>query len=84
MAAVVLEDFYKPFFTIQLTKRQTEFLMKTTVVVMGSICVALVLVVEKLGAVLQLTLSISAITSGPALGIFTMGVLLPWVNAKVI
>lgn len=28
-------------------------------------------------------MSIGAIASGPALGIFTMGILLPWVNSKV-
>lgn len=28
-------------------------------------------------------MSLSAISSGPTLGIFTMGVLLPWINARV-
>lgn len=28
-------------------------------------------------------MSLSAFASGPTLGIFTMGVLLPWINAKV-
>lgn len=28
-------------------------------------------------------MSLSSITSGPTLGIFSMGVLLPWINAKV-
>jgi hypothetical protein len=53
MAAVVLEDFYKTWFSHQLSPLQTNILMKTVVVVVGAICVGLVFVVEKLGAVLQ-------------------------------
>ncbi|CAH1183378.1 unnamed protein product [Phaedon cochleariae] len=82
MAAVVLEDFYKPFFKTKLTERQTYLMMKITVLSMGAVCVGLVFVVEKLGAVLQLTMSIGAIANGPSLGLSTMGILLPWVNAK--
>ncbi|XP_057665819.1 sodium-coupled monocarboxylate transporter 1-like [Diorhabda carinulata] len=82
MAAVVLEDFYKPFFKKELSEKQTYFLMKTTVLVIGTMCVGLVFVVEKLGAVLQLAMSIGAISNGPSLGLFTMGVLFPWINAK--
>jgi len=53
MAAVVLEDFYKTWFTHHPSPRQTNIVMKTVVVVMGAICVGLVFVVEKLGTVLQ-------------------------------
>lgn len=83
MAAVVLEDFIKPFRKTGFTPRVADILMKLTVVILGATCVALVFVVEKTGShVLQLTVSLSSITSGPSLGIFSMGVLLPWINAK--
>nr|CAH7758339.1 unnamed protein product [Callosobruchus chinensis] len=82
MAAVVLEDFYKPFFQKELTEKQTYFFMKATVIITGTVCLGMVYVVEKLGAVLQLAMSIGAIANGPSLGLSTMGILLPWVNAK--
>ncbi|XP_076687275.1 sodium-coupled monocarboxylate transporter 1 [Andrena cerasifolii] len=83
MAAVVLEDFVKPFRKTPFTPKMADILMKLTVVVLGVICVGLVFVVEKTGShVLQLSTSLASITSGPSLGIFSMGVLLPWVNAK--
>ncbi|XP_076642731.1 sodium-coupled monocarboxylate transporter 1 [Halictus rubicundus] len=83
MSAVVLEDFIKPFRKTPFTPKAADILMKLTVVILGIICVALVFVVEKTGShVLQLTTSLGSITSGPSLGIFSMGVLLPWVNAK--
>ncbi|XP_014234000.1 sodium-coupled monocarboxylate transporter 1-like [Trichogramma pretiosum] len=87
MAAVVLEDFIKPALASRscepLSKRRVDLLMKLTVLVLGVVCTGLVFVVEKTSShVLQLTFSLSAITSGPSLGIFSMGVLVPWINAN--
>lgn len=79
----MLEDFYKTFFHNPLPENKVQILMKSTVIIFGAICVALVFVVEKLGGVLQLTMSFEAIANGPSLGLFAMGALLPWVNAKV-
>lgn len=82
MAAVFLEDFYKTFVRKEISEKCTYIMMKSTVVVMGVICVGLVFIVEKLGAVLQLSMSVGAIAIGPSLSLFTMGVLIPWINAK--
>lgn len=57
--------------------------MRSVVVGMGTICLALVVVVQRMGTVLQLTMSLEAITNGPLLGIFTIGILMPWINATV-
>lgn len=56
--------------------------MRAVVAIFGTICVSLVFVVERLGAVLQLSMSLGAVTNGPLLGIFTMGVLIPWVHGR--
>ena len=82
MSAVILEDFFKSFTKVPLTDKQTGYVMRGVVAVFGTICVCLVLVVEKLGAVLQLSMSLSAVTNGPLLGIFSMGVLLPWIHGN--
>ncbi|RZB62225.1 sodium-coupled monocarboxylate transporter 1-like, partial [Asbolus verrucosus] len=82
MAAVILEDFYHFFFNKPLTDKQSFIIMKLTVVICGVICVSLVYVVQQLGTVLQIAMSIGTIASGSSLRIFTMGVLLPWVHAK--
>ncbi|GLH07141.1 Putative sodium-dependent multivitamin transporter, partial [Gryllus bimaculatus] len=80
MSAVVLEDFYKTFFKTTLTEKQTNILMKSVVVITGIICVCLVVVVEKLGSILQMALSLVSITNGPTLGLFSMGLFFPWIN----
>lgn len=55
MSAIVLEDFVKPFVHKPLSNRAINWIMRMVVVFMGVICVALVVVVQKLGTVLQLT-----------------------------
>lgn len=73
MSAVMLEDFFKSFTSRPLTVTQTKYITRGVVAVFGAICVALVFVVEKLGSVLQLSMSLGAVAQGPLLGIFTMG-----------
>lgn len=80
MAAVILEDFVKCFIKKPLTEKQTHYVMRFVVAIFGGICVGLVFLVEHLGAVLQLSISLGAVSNGPLLGIFTMGVLMPWIN----
>lgn len=83
MSAVVLEDFVKPFRKKPLSNLAINWIMRSVVVGMGTICLALVVVVQRMGTVLQLTMSLEAITNGPLLGIFTIGILMPWINATV-
>lgn len=83
MSAVMLEDFFKSFAKKPLTERQTALIMRFVVIIFGAICVSLVFVVEKLGTVLQLTITLSSVANGPLLGIFTAGVMVPWIEGKV-
>lgn len=84
MSAVILEDFVKSFVKKPLTEKQTHYVMRFVVAIFGGICVCLVFLVEKLGTVLQLSISLSAVSNGPLLGIFTMGVLLPWIGGTAV
>lgn len=81
MAAVVVEDFWRPLARTPPTAARVNVAMRLVVVVFGAVCVGLVFVVEKLGVVLQLTGSLNAISSGPVLAVFFGGVFMPWVNA---
>lgn len=83
MAAIVLEDFCKPFVKTQLTERQTNIVMRGTVLLVGIISASLVFVVEHLGTVLQLSISLSSMAGGPIFGLFTMGLICPWVKKRV-
>lgn len=85
LAAVFLEDYIKPSCQEPLSEKQTAFIMRLIVVLLGVISVALVFVVEYLGhAVLQLSATMSSTTGGPLLSLFLMGLLMPWINTRVI
>lgn len=83
MAAIVLEDYYKPFVKTALTERQTKNVMRGTVLVIGIVSVSLVFVVEHMGTVLQLTTTLSSMAGGPLFGVFLVGLLCPWVKKRV-
>ncbi|KAJ8917414.1 hypothetical protein NQ315_005460 [Exocentrus adspersus] len=83
MTGVIFEDLIKPRIKKPLSESQASFLMKVIVVIIGSICVGLVFVVEKMGAALiQASGSLSAITAGPLLGIFSLGMFCPQANPQ--
>ncbi|KAM7360701.1 solute carrier family 5 member brother of rumpel isoform 1-T3 [Cochliomyia hominivorax] len=82
MSAVVLEDFVKPFVRRPLSETAINWIMRSVVVLVGALCVCLVYVVEHMGTVLQLTMSLEAITNGPLFGIFTIGIFMPWINGN--
>ncbi|XP_037950756.1 sodium-coupled monocarboxylate transporter 1-like [Teleopsis dalmanni] len=82
IAGVVLKDFVEPFRTQPLTERQTAILLRVVVMCFGLLSLAMVSVVEKLGMVMQLSATVGSMSAGPLLGIFTVGMLLPFVNTK--
>lgn len=82
MSAVILYDFFNTFRSKPLSKKETEIVMRGTVIIAGILAVLLVYVVENLGAVLQLSMSIPPAIGGPMLGVFIIGIMLPWIGAR--
>ncbi|CAH0557293.1 unnamed protein product [Brassicogethes aeneus] len=82
MTGVIFEDLIKPRIKKPLSESRASLLMKVIVVCIGAICVGLVFLVEKMGALIQAAGSLSAITAGPLLGIFTLGMFFPIANSK--
>lgn len=84
LAAVILEDFVKPHMRNKpMTERTVALTMRLVVVIFGISSIFMVYVVEHLGMVLQLSASLQSSLYGPMLGIFTVGMLMPWVGEKV-
>lgn len=48
----------------------------------GAISVGLVFLVERLGPVFQIAVSTRGVTDGPLLGLFVLGMMVPWANTK--
>ncbi|XP_076223835.1 sodium-coupled monocarboxylate transporter 1 [Nomia melanderi] len=81
-SVVVLEDFIKGCFGLQLSDRCSFIFVKMLVVLLGSIALGLLFLVEKLGGILAITGSLAAIAAGTSFGVFTLGILFPWTNSK--
>lgn len=82
ISACVYEDFIKPRSSRPMSRMQVAFIMRLIVVIFGVSSFGLVFLVEKLGTVLQLSLTLHAITNGPLLGIFATGICFPWIKSK--
>uniref|UniRef100_A0A6P4FGM2 Sodium-coupled monocarboxylate transporter 1 isoform X3 n=1 Tax=Drosophila rhopaloa TaxID=1041015 RepID=A0A6P4FGM2_DRORH len=82
LACVITQDIVRPLLKKPMTERQTAFWLRAIVVVCGFSCLGMVNIVEKLGQVVPLATSTAAVSMGPLLGIYCMGVGLPWVKGK--
>ncbi|XP_026667942.1 sodium-coupled monocarboxylate transporter 1-like isoform X2 [Ceratina calcarata] len=81
MAGVIYEDLIKPWLKVPLSNVAASRAMKGMVLITGTLCVGLVFLVEKLSGLIQAGKSLSGITAGPLLGIFTLGMFFPMANS---
>ncbi|KAK6622118.1 hypothetical protein RUM44_001925 [Polyplax serrata] len=81
MTGVILQDFIRPLRKKPMSEASAAFFMKIIVVVLGITLLILACVVDKLGGLIQTSGSLSGITAGTLLGIFTLGMLFPWANS---
>ncbi|XP_017026819.1 sodium-coupled monocarboxylate transporter 2 isoform X1 [Drosophila kikkawai] len=82
LSGVILTDFVEPFRKKPLTERQTAYVLRGVVIAFGLISMASVPIVQRLGLVMQLSSTVAAITCGPLLGAFSVGMLLPFVKTE--
>ncbi|CAH1367544.1 unnamed protein product, partial [Tenebrio molitor] len=82
LSGVIYKDFISRFSRRQFTEKSAVFILKLIVVIEGVLCTSLVLLIEHLGQTFPLSVSLSGIINGPLLGLFTLGVLFPKINAK--
>lgn len=82
VAGTLYQDFIKPLMPIDTKDRTANLIMKSIVIIFGIACTMLVLVVEQLGTIMQISISLQGVTNGVALFIFTFGMFVPWGNTK--
>ncbi|PNF32535.1 Sodium-coupled monocarboxylate transporter 2 [Cryptotermes secundus] len=82
LGATLFEDFIRPCLRNKSSDKTINNIIKCVVVIIGALCVLIVFVVDKLGAVLQLTLRAAGVTSGAMVGLFTFGMFYPRGNSK--
>lgn len=82
MTGVIFQDLVRPCLKRSISEGRASFIMKIIVFIIGCICVGAVFLVEKMGTLIQAGKSLSGITAGALLGIFSLGMFFPWANSK--
>nr|XP_019536046.2 sodium-coupled monocarboxylate transporter 1-like [Aedes albopictus]XP_029708665.1 sodium-coupled monocarboxylate transporter 1-like [Aedes albopictus] len=81
LAGTIYEDFIRHRYPNSSEKTASN-VMKILVVILGVIVIALVFVAEKMGQVMHMAISLSGVTSGTLLGMFSSGMLTTTINTK--
>ncbi|XP_050430398.1 putative sodium-dependent multivitamin transporter [Adelges cooleyi] len=82
LAAVTLEDYIAPFANGKMTDQKRVYCLKALVVFYGVITILLGFCAHFVGPLLQASMTIFGIIGGPILAVFTLGILVPYVNQK--
>ncbi|GAB0097879.1 hypothetical protein DMENIID0001_135580 [Sergentomyia squamirostris] len=73
------EDFLRPVLP-EMSNQKTCNLLKVLTMVLGCVQIGLVFVVQRLGTIVTILLTLLGLTTGSSLGLFTMGMLVPKAN----
>ncbi|XP_007503367.1 sodium-coupled monocarboxylate transporter 1-like [Monodelphis domestica] len=80
LALVTIEDLIKPHFQ-SLSEKTLSWLLKGTSVLYGVLCIGMAALASLVGFLLQAAVSIFGVIGGPLLGLFSLGILAPFVNS---
>ncbi|XP_074082785.1 sodium-coupled monocarboxylate transporter 1-like [Macrotis lagotis] len=80
LAAVTISDIVRPYCP-SLSEKTLYWLCKVTSWLFGAICIGMAAVASLMGALLQMVLTIFGVIGGPLLGLFSLGILVPFANS---
>ncbi|CAJ1054382.1 sodium-coupled monocarboxylate transporter 1-like isoform X1 [Xyrichtys novacula] len=80
LATVTLEDLIKPYTT--LSEKHQFWMSKGLSLLYGVLCISLAGLASVLGGMMQAAATVGGVILGPVLGVFTLGILFPFANAK--
>ncbi|KAK9737967.1 Sodium:solute symporter family [Popillia japonica] len=78
---VILEDFVKGCMRMNPREKKATMFVKIVSLILGIVALGFVYIVERMGGVLAMATSLSAIAAGTTFGVFTLGMLVPWANS---
>ncbi|XP_057637491.1 sodium-coupled monocarboxylate transporter 2 [Chionomys nivalis] len=81
LATVTFEDFVKSCIP-HLSDKKSTWISKGLCLLFGILCTSMAVVASFMGSVVQAALSILGMCGGPMLGLFTLGIVFPFVNWK--
>ncbi|XP_075214771.1 sodium-coupled monocarboxylate transporter 1-like isoform X2 [Lycorma delicatula] len=82
MAAVTMKDFFGSVCGLNIPDNKGSLYSKWISVFYGFLSFFLIFIVEHLGSLLQVALSFNGMSGGVTLGLFSLGMFIPWANSK--
>ncbi|KAJ3663247.1 hypothetical protein Zmor_007551 [Zophobas morio] len=82
LAGIIYEDFIVKLSNEKISDKRATTILQLLVIICGLICTLMVYIVEHMGGLFSLGYSLSGVTTGAILGMFTMGIFYPGFNAK--
>ncbi|XP_076970374.1 sodium-coupled monocarboxylate transporter 2 isoform X1 [Tamandua tetradactyla] len=81
LATVTFEDFVKNYFP-HISDKLSTWISKGLCLLFGVMCTSMAVAASLMGSVVQAALSIHGMCGGPMLGLFSLGIVFPFVNWK--
>lgn len=82
LAAITCEDILQGVLKMKVPANKGAIYARWISIFFGALSFALVFVVEHLGGVLEVALSFNGMVGGVTLGLFSLGMFVPWANGK--
>ncbi|XP_044018363.1 sodium-coupled monocarboxylate transporter 1-like [Aphidius gifuensis] len=82
LAAITCEDIFQGLFNIKIPSNKAVLYARLISIFFGILSFLFVFIVERLGSVMQVALSFNGMVGGVTLGMFTLGMFIPWANGK--
>ena len=80
LAAVTLEDFIKVFYNPNLNEEKATRISKIMALLYGIFCYGIIFLVRDIPGLVQAWLGIFGVLGGPVLGLFSLGMFIPFAN----
>nr|XP_015839654.1 PREDICTED: sodium-coupled monocarboxylate transporter 1-like isoform X2 [Tribolium castaneum] len=82
ISGVIYKDFVTKFVKNEITEKTAGYILRIIVVIAGILVLSIVFVIEHLGDIFPLLMSVRAVADGPLVALFTSGVLIPKIKAE--
>lgn len=78
LSGVLYKDFIESWLPEKPSDKRASLILKGVTLLLGVGVVMMVFVVEQLGSILELAVSLSGVTTGATFGLFVLGLFVPW------
>ncbi|XP_055686683.1 sodium-coupled monocarboxylate transporter 2 isoform X1 [Lutzomyia longipalpis] len=82
LSGVIYQDYMQNIRGFKHTEQKANFWMKTIVILSGVFCVSCGVIVNQFSSILEMMMTVPTVCYGATLGVYCLGMLLPWSNEK--